>query len=85
VRAIGYSADVGPSRSFWDKLEEQAKQAGAAGLAWLTVEADGSLKGPVAKFLTPESTQQLIAATESKTATRSLLLPMPMWRRCARF
>ena len=25
------------------------------------MEADGSLKGPIAKFLTPESAQQLIA------------------------
>ena len=38
------------------------------------MEADGSLKGPVAKFLTPESTQQLIAATESKTADAIIII-----------
>ena len=74
VRAIRLPQTSDRSRSFWDKLEEQAKQAGAAGLAWLTVEADGSLKGPVAKFLTPESTQQLIAATESKTADAIIII-----------
>jgi aspartyl-tRNA synthetase len=61
VRAIKLPQTSDRTRSFWDKLEEQAKQAGAAGLAWLTVEADGTLKGPVAKFLSPESTAQMIA------------------------
>ena len=65
VRAIKLPQTADKSRSFWDKLEEQAKQLGAAGLAWLTVEAGGTLKGPVAKFLTPDSTAALIAATDS--------------------
>ncbi len=74
VRAMRLPKTSDRSRSFWDKLEEQAKVAGAAGLAWLTVEADGSLKGPVAKFLTPESTQQLIAATESETGDAVIII-----------
>ena len=65
VRAMRLPAMTDKSRSFWDKLEEQAKGLGAAGLAWLMVEADATLKGPVAKFLDPASTRQLIAATES--------------------
>jgi aspartyl-tRNA synthetase len=59
VRAINIPAGAGKSRSFFDKLEEQAKTNGAAGLAWLTVESDGSLKGPIAKFLTPENAEKL--------------------------
>ncbi len=51
VRAINMPQAQKNRARFWDKLEEQAKAAGAAGLAWLTVEADGSLKGPIAKFL----------------------------------
>ena len=74
VRAMRLPQTSDKSRSFWDKLEEQAKTAGAAGLAWLTVEADGSLKGPVAKFLTPESTQQLIAATGSETGDAIIVI-----------
>jgi len=74
VRAMRLPRTSDRSRSFWDKLEEQAKTAGAAGLTWLTVEADGSLKGPVAKFLTPESAQQLIAATASKTADAIIIV-----------
>ncbi len=65
VRAIKLPQTADKSRSFWDKLEEQAKQLGAAGMAWLTVEADGTLKGPVAKFLNPDSTAALIASTDS--------------------
>ncbi len=74
VRAIRLPQTSDRSRSFWDKLEEQAKAGGAAGLAWLTVEADGSLKGPVAKFLTPESTAQLIANTSSETGDAIIIL-----------
>jgi len=74
VRAIRLPQTSGNTRSFWDRLEEQAKTAGAAGLAWLTVEADGSLKGPVAKFLTPESAAQLIAQTESVTGDAIIIL-----------
>jgi aspartyl-tRNA synthetase len=74
VRALRLPRTSDRSRSFWDKLEEQAKTAGAAGLAWLTVEADGSLKGPVAKFLTPNSTQELIAATGSETGDAVIII-----------
>jgi aspartyl-tRNA synthetase len=67
VRAMRLPQTSDRSRSFWDKLEEQAKSLGAAGLAWLTVEEGATLKGPVAKFLTPESTAELIASTGSQT------------------
>ena len=59
VRAINIPGAAEKSRNFFDKLEEQAKGGGAAGLAWVTVEADGSLKGPIAKFLTPEQVEKL--------------------------
>src|SRR6185312_14063045 len=62
------------SRSFFDKLEEQAKSGGAAGLAWLTVEADGSLKGPIAKFLTPENVEQLKSECAAKVGDAVIIL-----------
>jgi aspartyl-tRNA synthetase len=74
VRAIRLPQTADRSRSFWDKLEEQAKTAGAAGLAWLTVEHGGTLKGPVAKFLTPESTRQLIEASNCETGDAVIIL-----------
>ena len=44
------------SRKDIDKMTEVAKQYGAKGLAWVKV-ADGTLNGPVAKFLTDVTTE----------------------------
>lgn len=46
--------NVGPqdwSRARADALTERAKELGAKGLVWMTVEEDGSVRSPVAKFL----------------------------------
>jgi aspartyl-tRNA synthetase len=74
IRAINIPAGAEKSRSFFDKLEEQAKSGGAAGLAWLTVEADGSLKGPIAKFLTPENVEQLKSECAAKIGDAIIIL-----------
>ncbi|HVW10128.1 MAG TPA: aspartate--tRNA ligase [Bryobacteraceae bacterium] len=74
IRAINIPAGAEKSRSFFDKLEEQAKSGGAAGLAWLTVEADGSLKGPIAKFLTPEDVEQLKSECAAKVGDAIIIL-----------
>ncbi len=65
VRALRIPGAAKQSRSFFDKLEERAKTEGAAGLAWLLVEAAGTLKGPIAKFLTPDDTSAIISQTGS--------------------
>ncbi|HVY92334.1 MAG TPA: aspartate--tRNA ligase [Bryobacteraceae bacterium] len=74
IRAINIPVGAEKSRSFFDKLEEQAKSGGAAGLAWLTVEADGSLKGPIAKFLTPENVAQLKSECAAKVGDAVIIL-----------
>ncbi len=74
IRAINIPSGAEKSRSFFDKLEEQAKSGGAAGLAWLTVEADGSLKGPIAKFLTPENVEQLKGECSAKVGDAVIIL-----------
>jgi aspartyl-tRNA synthetase len=74
VRAINIPSGASQSRSFFDKLEEQAKSGGAAGLAWLTIEADGSLKGPIAKFLTPENTASLKSECEANVGDAVIIL-----------
>jgi aspartyl-tRNA synthetase len=38
-------------RSGFDRLTDRAKELGAKGLVWLVAEGDGSLRSPVAKFL----------------------------------
>ena len=49
------------SRSQTDELAELARGYGAKGLAWLAVEADGSIRSSIAKFLGPERTTAVIA------------------------
>lgn len=50
VRGIN-AGQIGMSRARADALIEKARQFGAGGLVWMVVEEDGSLRSPVAKFL----------------------------------
>jgi aspartyl-tRNA synthetase len=60
VRAIPVKAISGQPRSFFDKLVEHAQSLGAGGLAYLVWGEEG-IKGPVAKFMTPEEIAGLTA------------------------
>ena len=52
VRAIVVpGAGETASRRVGDELTEEARELGAKGLVWAAVEADGSLRSPVARFL----------------------------------
>lgn len=59
VRALPVPDVAGQSRKFFDGLGEYAVSLGAQGLAWVRVGEDGSLSGPIAKFLTDENVQVL--------------------------
>ena len=50
VRAIN-AGPLGMSRSGMDGLVTRAIELGAKGLVWMVVEEDGSLRSPIAKFL----------------------------------
>jgi aspartyl-tRNA synthetase len=65
VRAIRIPKGAEKSRSFFDKLEEDAKSAGAKGLAWLLVEEQNTLKGPIAKFMGSVETSGVLQATDA--------------------
>lgn len=67
VRVLAVNDLAGKPRSFFDGLEERAKSEGADGLAWLTVESDGSLKGPIAKFLNDDQKKEILKRTEAET------------------
>ena len=54
-----------PRRQF-DAWQEWAKQRGAKGLAYVTIDADGTLGGPVAKNLSDAERDGLAAATGAK-------------------
>ncbi|MBQ0827568.1 aspartate--tRNA ligase [Streptomyces tagetis] len=59
VRALPVPDVAGQTRKFFDQLGDYAIAQGAKGLAWVRVGEDGSLTGPIAKFLTEENVAEL--------------------------
>ncbi|MFD9463551.1 aspartate--tRNA ligase [Streptomyces sp. NPDC060027] len=59
VRALAVPDVAGQTRKFFDGLGDYAVEQGAKGLAWVRVGEDGSLTGPIAKFLTEENVAEL--------------------------
>ncbi|MFQ3559735.1 aspartate--tRNA ligase [Streptomyces gramineus] len=59
VRALPVPAVQDQPRKFFDQLGDFAVSQGAKGLAWVRVAEDGSLSGPIAKFLTEENVAEL--------------------------
>ncbi|GLX20850.1 MULTISPECIES: aspartate--tRNA ligase [Streptomyces] len=59
VRALAVPDTAAQPRKFFDGLGEYAISLGAKGLAWVRVGEDGSLTGPIAKFLTEENVKVL--------------------------
>lgn len=62
VRAIRAPAVSGKPRSFFDKLNDWAKEIGAPGLGYITFEA-GVGKGPIARFVGLEAQKELCKLT----------------------
>lgn len=53
-------------RSFFDKLQALMLNEGAEGLAWVRVQDDGSLKGPIVKFISETECNDLKSKTHAK-------------------
>ncbi|MFI8850537.1 aspartate--tRNA ligase [Streptomyces sp. NPDC053499] len=62
VRALAVPDTASQPRKFFDSLGDFAVEQGAKGLAWVRVAEDGSLSGPIAKFLTDENVKALTEA-----------------------
>jgi len=62
VRAIITKNTKDKPRSFFDSIDKWAKDQGASGLAYFTLEKDGEIKGkgPVGKFFGPEALKELM-------------------------
>ena len=73
VYAIRAAGCAGYTRKQLDELTELAKRHGAGGLVHLSVEADGSLHGPAAKFLEAAS-PGLLAATGAHSGDLLLIV-----------
>lgn len=61
VRAIPAPGAAGNPRSFFDKMNEWAREQGAGGLGYITFEADGA-KGPIARNLEADRAEAIRAA-----------------------
>jgi len=59
VRGIKVPGGQAMSRKDIDQLTAHAVEFGAKGLAWMKVEADGALSGPIVKFFTPDQQKAL--------------------------
>ena len=66
VRGINAEGQGAMPRKKIDKLVEFAKGYGAKGLAYLSVQEDGSYKSSFAKFMTEEELKNLVAAMDGK-------------------
>ncbi|MEQ1790198.1 MAG: aspartate--tRNA ligase [Rickettsiales bacterium] len=66
VRAVPAPNCADKPRSFFDNMIEFAKSMGAQGLAYICFMADGTVKSPIAKFLTPEKLEELKLAAGIK-------------------
>jgi len=60
VRAIRVPGVAAQPRSFFDKLNDWAKEQGAVGLGYIVYE-NGEGKGPIAKFISPAALTELAA------------------------
>jgi len=66
VRAIPAPGAGGRPRSFFDKLNDWAREEGAAGLGYIIFGEDGAAKGPIAKNLDEARTAQIKQAAGLK-------------------
>ena len=68
VRCIVTKNTKDKPRSFFDGIDKWAKDQGASGLAYFTIEQDKevSAKGPVGKFFSKEALEEIMRVTQAK-------------------
>jgi len=68
VRCIVAKNTKDKSRSFFDNIDKWAKEQGASGLAYFTIEKEKEIlaKGPVGKFFSKDSLDEIMAKTKAE-------------------
>ena len=68
VRGIITKNTKDKSRSFFDGIDKWAKEQGASGLAYFTIEKDSEIKGkgPVGKFFSPDSINDIMKISKAE-------------------
>lgn len=61
--------DCTAPRSFFDKMTDFATANGAKGLAWVRMSDDGSLTGPIGKFITEDMQKEMASHFDLKPGT----------------
>jgi aspartyl-tRNA synthetase len=74
VKAIRVPGCADYSRRQLDELGEFVKKCGAKGLVWLLVEADHSVRSPIAKFLSQAEIQGILTRTEAEAGDLILIV-----------
>ena len=72
VRGINVKGQAAMSRKKIDKLVDHAKGCGAKGLAYLSINEDGTYKSSFAKFMTEEELAALVSAMDGQPGDRLL-------------
>ena len=73
VRALPVPDTADQPRSFFDQMEALAVAQGAKGLAWVRIEEDGHLTGPIAKFLSDDEAKRLVGEVGGAPGTAVFL------------
>jgi aspartyl-tRNA synthetase len=68
VRCISTKNTKDKPRSFFDNIDKWAKEQGASGLAYFTIEKEDQLsaKGPIGKFFSHEALEEIMKQTNSE-------------------
>ena len=68
VRAIVAKNTKGKPRSFFDNIDNWAKEQGASGLAYFTIEKDKEIigKGPIGKFFASDAIKEIMKLTSAE-------------------
>lgn len=82
VRGINAGA-IESTRSQMDRLTDRAKELGAKGLVWVVGEEDGSLRSPVAKFLSAQELDALRTTLDLGAGDVALIAADGEWRTVA--
>lgn len=77
VRALVAPGVGDRPRRFFDQLTEYAKQQGADGLAWVSLSADGTAKGSIAKFLDAAAIEALSKLPDAGPGAAVLVVAGP--------
>ncbi|HUQ62565.1 MAG TPA: aspartate--tRNA ligase [Acidimicrobiales bacterium] len=74
VKGIRVPGEGDATRARLDRLTDNAKNAGAAGLVWVRVGTDGSLDSPVAKFISEDERAALVKTLDAEAGDLLLLV-----------